>query len=335
VSTGSTLRVGIIGTGIMGAGHAHFLTDHIPAATVTALYDVDTKRAEALAGELGGSITIHSSVEALFDDPGIDAAIICSPDGLHVQHQRLAIKRGIPTLCEKPIATSVADARAIASEIAAYEKAKGKTMIHFGFMRRFDPGFVELKKKMHSGIYGKPLYIRVTARNVSSNGIISPGLFTNIAVHDFDIIRWMTGDTWREVSSFYPPRSTQGDPGVGDPLVFVARGDKGFLFVEDVFAYGNYGYDVRYEAVCENGAIELANHGDVITRHNQEAGSPKAGIMDKNWIPRFEKAYIEELRAWVTAITTGVDNPDLARAEDALKAAEACQLGVASLPHVG
>ena len=94
----SDIRVGIIGVGIMGAGHARYLTDSVDGAAVTAFFDLDNARMDALATELsaksGVSINKHSSVADLVSDPTVDAVIICSPDGLHPEHLELCVKAG-------------------------------------------------------------------------------------------------------------------------------------------------------------------------------------------------------------------------------------------------
>ena len=116
------LKVGIIGVGVMGAGHARFIKEHVPKARVVALFDIDTQKIAALADELG-TITIQTTdAETLMNHPDVDAVIIASPDPLHVAHLKLAIACKKPVLCEKPIATTLEDARSISQEIKAYEK---------------------------------------------------------------------------------------------------------------------------------------------------------------------------------------------------------------------
>jgi len=325
------LRIGIVGTGVMGAGHARFIRDSVDGAEVSALFDIDQNKVNQLADELKTVTLRTSNVEDLMNSNEVDAIIIASPDNFHVQHLRLAMLAKKPTLCEKPLATNLDEARAVASEIKEYEKACGKRMIHFGFMRRFDDAYRKARDLINSGNYGSPLYCRTTARNVSSVGVTTSGLYTNIAVHDFDILRWLFKDEWVSVTSNYPKRSSLSPEGLNDPLVVIAKMKNGLMMVADIFAFNNYGYDVRTEVICEKGSIEIGIHGDVITRSNRVAGVGKGGEMDENWIPRFNDSYIAELRAWVETITTGKENSDLATVEDALAANEVCALGVASI----
>ncbi len=325
------LRIGIIGTGVMGAGHARFIKEHVPGAKVVALFDIDAKKIEGLAAELGTVTVQTTDAETLMNHPEVDAVIIASPDPLHVAHLKLAIACKKPILCEKPIATTLEDAREIAQEIRDYESDSGKTMIHFGFMRRFDPAYREVRRLIETGSYGKPTFFRTITRNVASTGATTPGLFTNIAIHDFDIFRWLFKDEWVSVQSHYPRKSSLSPEGIADPLVITAFMKSGIMMVADIVAFNNYGYDVRAEVICEKGSIEIGINGDVVTRSNRVMGAHAGGKMEENWIPRFTQSYIEELRAWVGTITSGIENPDLATVEDALAANEVCALGVASI----
>lgn len=327
----SQLRIGIIGSGVMGQGHGEFIRDHVPTARVSALADVDADRIRKVGREIGENVAVFNSASELMSSGLVDAVIIASPDSLHVAHLRLAMEARLPTLCEKPIASNVEDARKIAAEIDALETTLRKRIIHFGFMRRFDPPHVQLKEMLNSGRYGAPLFIRSSTRNVSSPGITTEGLYTNIAVHDFDIWRWILGDEWISVMSHYPKPSSLSPEGLADPLVFTAKLAGGVLMVADVVANNNYGYDLRTEVVCEHGSLEIGIFGDVITRANHVAEIALGGVMVDNWIPRFKDAYIAELRMWTASVISGESHPDMALSGDALAATEACALGLASM----
>jgi myo-inositol 2-dehydrogenase/D-chiro-inositol 1-dehydrogenase len=325
------VNVGIIGTGVMGAGHARFIKQHVPDATVVGLSDVDQKKINQLSEELGTVLFSTSSSEELMNDPRVNAVIIASPDPLHVEHLRLAIASGKQILCEKPIATTIEDAQMIANEIRTYESSVGKKMINFGFMRRFDPCYQEVRRLIATGDFGAPTFFRTVTRNVSSTGATSTGLFTNIAIHDFDIYRWLFNDEWESIKSFYPKRSSLSPEGLNDPLIIIGRLKSGITMVGDIVAFNNYGFDCRVEIVCEKGTIQIGTHGDVITQLNGFGGATKGGKMAENWMTRFEPSYIEELKAWIEEVKTGVINTDLATVEDALIANEVCALGIASI----
>ena len=315
----------------MGSGHARYLTEHVSEAEVIALSDIDMNRANQLAKELRTPKLVTSDVSELFRSELVDAVIIASPDDLHVDHLRLAMQAKKPTLCEKPIATNIEAARGIAKEITTFQEKIGKELIHFGFMRRFDPQYRKVRELVDSGKFGAPLFIRVVTRNVSSTGATDTGLYTNIAIHDFDIFRWLFKSDFAQVESHYPKRNSLSQPGLSDPLIITAKLANGIMMIADIVAFNNYGYDARFEILCEKGSIEVGIFGDVITRVNFEATPILGGRMAENWMSRFEVSYIEEVKGWVGAINSGKSNPDLATVADALAANEACQLGVDSI----
>ena len=325
------LSIGVIGTGIMGAGHARFIAAHVKNAQVTALADIDPIRVSALADELGTVVLQTNSPEELMMSSDVDAIIIASPDSFHVEHLKLAIASGKPTLCEKPIATNLEDARAISAEIQKHEDSKGKKIISFGFMRRFDPGYMRLREEIESGKYGNPMYVKAVIRNHLSPGTTSTGIFTNMAVHDFDIYRWLFKSDWESVSSFYPPHSSSAPDDVNDPLVFVAKLKNGITLVVDAMANGTAGYDTRVEVVCERGNLEIGPFGDFAVRTLENFEVTRGGAMEINWMKKFEQSYINELLAWVGEVESGVVHPDLATHKDALIANESAALGVASI----
>jgi myo-inositol 2-dehydrogenase / D-chiro-inositol 1-dehydrogenase len=324
------LRVGVIGVGVMGAGHARFINQHVDGAEIVALFDIDSVRANELATELKTVKLITNEAEEVFKADFVDAVIIASPDHFHVAHQELAIKYKKPTLCEKPIATNIDDALAISKKIAAAEAGSTVKLISYGFMRRFDPGYMKVRERINSGEYGKPLFVRAVVRNVASTGITTSGLFSNIAIHDFDIYSWLFNSEWESIDSFYPVQTVNTPSITRDPLIFIAKLKNGIILMEDIVANNSYGYDTRVEVVCEKGNIEIGIHGDVAERRDFNFAQTAGGAMDQNWMKKFEQAYIDELRAWVTQIVTNVNNPDLASHEDAVKAQKASVLAINS-----
>jgi myo-inositol 2-dehydrogenase/D-chiro-inositol 1-dehydrogenase len=315
------LRVGIIGVGVMGSGHARYIHNHVAGAEIVAISDLATERVAALAAEFGTVKLQTSDPELLMNSDLVDAILIASPDTFHVPHLRLAIATGKPILCEKPMATSVADAREIAGEIAQAEEKFGRKLVSIGFHRRFDPGHRQVRELIESGKFGLPLYVKAFVRNYKSPGTTSTGLFTNMSIHDFDTYRWLFGSDWKEVKVLYP-RASRLSEGIADPALMIGVLENGVGIQSDIFAHSNVGYDTRLEVVCESGSIEIGIHGDIAIRHNLNFEVTAGGVMDENWMKKFEPAYIAEMRAWCGEAATGVVNPDLATARDGLVANE-------------
>ncbi len=326
----SDIRIGIIGVGSMGSGHARYLTDYVDGAIVTALFDLDQVRMKNLADELSIKskvlVSSHNSVESLVKDPNVDAVIICSPDWLHPEHLTSAIAAGKHVLCEKPLASKSSDAKRIV-ELAN----KSGLIVAVGFMRRFDNGFIALKKEIDSGKYGKLLQLRATSRNVSSPNATTAGLLSNVCVHDIDFIRWLTGEEVATVSTIKTRRTSFANDQLQDPLSVIVHTQSGLLMSVDIAANNSNGYEVGVEALMEKGSLVVENLGQLTISSDFNLPARAAGKLYEDWIGRFKQAYIDELRAWVASIKSGVLDSNLATPNDGLAASIACEIGIASL----
>jgi myo-inositol 2-dehydrogenase / D-chiro-inositol 1-dehydrogenase len=145
-----TVRVGVIGVGSIGTAHATSLAREISGATVSVVHDFDAAQAAALATDIGArSVAAPTDV---FEADDVDAVLIASPDAVHAEQLMLGLKAGKPILCEKPLATSESEAKAVLDA----KVALGRRIIQVGFMRRFDPGYAQLKSEFTVDRIGDP-----------------------------------------------------------------------------------------------------------------------------------------------------------------------------------
>ena len=310
------LRVGIIGTGVMGQDHARILSRKVAGARLTALADVNEAGARALAGELGvGDVFTDST--AMLDSGLVDAVIIASPDRLHAATTLECLKRGLPVLCEKPLAPTVEEAARVAQAHAALDRP----LLSVGFMRRFDPGYVALKGRIASGVDGALLMTHSVHRNVEAYpGSDSAATITNSAVHEIDILPWLTGERIVEVL-WAAGRTTSLLAERHDPQLLLMRDAGGVLHTVEVQVHAQYGYDVRCEAVCERASVELAGAPTLVDGAPLvvSAGLQRATAYPADWRPRFAEAYRAELAAWVAASSAGTVPAEAATVEEALR----------------
>jgi myo-inositol 2-dehydrogenase/D-chiro-inositol 1-dehydrogenase len=152
-----------------------------------------------------------------------------------------------------------------------------------------------------------------------------------MAIHDIDIFRWLFQSEWAEITSYYPNPTSNSPEGLRDPLIFVGKLTNGMVIIEDVIANNTYGFDTRTEVVCEKGTIEIGVHGDVVQTRDFNFQSMKSGPMAQNWMTKYEIGYINELKAWIKELETGVVNTDFATHKDALIANQVSAMGAASL----
>src|SRR5689334_19455946 len=132
------LRVGVIGVGMMGADHAERVVNRIAGATLVAVSDPDSARADQLAAQFDGVRSIADPL-ALVADEGVDAVIIASPGFVHEEQVLACIEHGKYALCEKPLTMDSASSLRV---VEAEHKA-GRPLVQVGFMRRFDPEYAQ------------------------------------------------------------------------------------------------------------------------------------------------------------------------------------------------
>lgn len=311
-----TLRIGIIGTGNIGTSHARSLGREVSGAEVAWLYDADTARASALADELGANVA--PTVEQLVASS--DAVVIASPDALHAEQALLCLDAQRPTLCEKPLAPHVADAQSVVDA----EVDLGRRLISLGFMRRFDPGYVALKESLAS--IGEPLLVHNVHRNAfAPYGLATAMTMTNMAIHEFDINRWLLDDdyaTVQVVAGRPGPRTPEGQL---DPILVLLTTRGGAIVEIEAFVNASYGYEVRCEVVGSEGTVEMGD-GAYLTRRAERAVGHEVPEL---WLGRFEDAYRRQLQAWVDA--THVGRTSGATAWDGLLATITANAAVAAI----
>ena len=243
------LRVGIIGTGVMGTDHARNLARGVRGAALTAIADADAARANALAQEVGGAI-IYPSGEEMIASGQVDAVIIAVPDPFHAPLTRACLDAGLPVLCEKPLAPTAVD-------VVRAHRALERPLLTVGFMRRFDPGYRAMRARLASGVDGALLMTHSVHRNVEAYpGQDSSATVTNSAVHEIDILPWLSGHDIVEVQ-WICGRASSLISERHDPQLLLLRDSAGVLHTVELQVHARYGYDVRCELVCERAGVEL------------------------------------------------------------------------------
>jgi myo-inositol 2-dehydrogenase/D-chiro-inositol 1-dehydrogenase len=268
-----TVRVGIIGTGVMGADHARTLRDAVSGATVEAVSDADPSRAASVG------VRVVNDPIALIKDPDIDAVVIASSDATHEQFVLACLAAGKPALCEKPLAPEAAGCQ----RIVAAEAQLGRRLISVGFMRRYDPGYLALKRTLDAGDLGAPLLLHCVHRNVSApDWFAGDMVITNSAGHEIDITRWLFGEI--AAVTVHRPRASAA---LADPVLLVFETVSGVVGDAEVFVNAGYGYDVHCELVGQHGRATAS------------------GPVTADWRDRFADAYRLELTDWVAGVRAG------------------------------
>lgn len=302
-----TVRVGIIGVGIMGADHARKINGSISGAEVSAVADFDAGRASSIAAELRDA-SVSADGFALIADERVDAVIVASHDSTHAELVHAALAANKPVLCEKPLAPTAAECRDI---IAAQGD---RDLITVGFMRRFDPAYAELERAAAVERIGERLVAHCVSRNVQAGPGDSSATITNSAIHELDIMPWLLGSPITEVS-WHAGRTSKHSGIRQDPQIMLLRTESDVLITLELFVNARYGYDTRCEIVGEDGVASFAVPAHVIV----DSGLRRSIDYPLDWIPRYAEAYRLELQEWVDSIEQGRPST-LADAEAGLRA---------------
>jgi predicted dehydrogenase len=252
------LRVAVIGAGVMGERHARTYAA-LPGVEVVEVCDVREETARRVAGLVGAAAGTDFRRAAARDD--VDAVSVCTPDDQHRAPCEAAARAGKHVLVEKPIATTVADAEAIGE---AAERAG--TALLVGHCLRFDPRYHAVRQALAAGEVGavQTLYTRRTntvAAQDRLRGRCSLPLF--LGVHDYDVMRWLTGSEVERVTAESRWGLLRGQgwdvEDANGALLRFASGALGIAELGWILPRGfPAGGDHRLDVVGDRGALSLA-----------------------------------------------------------------------------
>ena len=314
------MRVALIGAGRIGRLHAGLLAA-TPGVDGLVVADVDAARAAEVAAEVGA--TAAATIDAALD--AADAVVIAAATDAHAALIRASIGRGLPTFCEKPLAFSLDETIAVASEIE-----RSGVPFQLGFQRRFDAAYMEARRLVESGELGTLYTVRLAGHDPAPphEAYIpaSGGLFRDFSIHDFDVLRWLTGD---EVVEVYADGGVRGFPVFAkyddvDTAVATLRLAGGALAVLTVARHDPLGYDIRTELFGSKDSVSVGLGPRTPLRSVEPGVPPPAGPTWQNFLIRFEEAYRTEFAAFVEVARGTRPSPCTARdGVQALRVAEA------------
>jgi myo-inositol 2-dehydrogenase/D-chiro-inositol 1-dehydrogenase len=299
------LTLGIIGAGRIGKLHAENLLNfnNVHLKMISDLY---TDPIKDWVHEMGIPILTNNYEEILADD-SIDAVLICSPTNTHAEIIYKAVEAGKHIFCEKPITFSLEESQKIASLV-------NSNLVKFqvGFNRRFDQNFQTVQQQVISGEIGDVHIIKITSRDpkpphheyIKGSG----GLFIDMSIHDFDMLRYLSNS---EVEEIYVNGACLVDPifeefGDIDTAVITVKFKNGTLGIIDNSRQAVYGYDQRIEVFGSKGVLQAENVLGSTVKKSTVNGSfvenPKYFFLE-----RYKEAYINEMRSFVNAIQNNED----------------------------
>lgn len=311
------VRVGLLGAGRIGRLHGTNLQNAVSDAEVTVVADpFMNDEMEAWAASIGiGKCT--KDADEVFADPDVDAVFICSSTDTHADFIIKAAKAGKDVFCEKPIHTDITK---IKEAIAAVEEAGVKLQV--GFVRRFDHNHKAVRDVAASGNLGKIYVVKVTSRDPEGPPMsyieVSGGIFNDMMIHDFDMVRYLSGSEVTEVSAI---GAVLTDPDYAkyddvDTAIVTLKFANGAIGVIDNCRTAPYGYDQRVEVHCEKGCVQDRNDLE-----NEAFISRGDGVFSAKptwfFLERYNDAFIEEEKDFVDCILN--DKPTPVNGNDGLQ----------------
>ena len=304
------MKVAVIGAGSMGGMHADLLG---AMDGVDGLYVVDANpsRASEVARRAGGTaVTFEEAVDAA------EAIIIATPPELHREAVETALDAGRHVLCEKPLTESLETTIALTRRV---EEAGAH--LELGFQRRHDSGFAAARDAANGRIH----LVRLTAHDPLITPRAAPSgpapevapIFLDSSIHDFDVVRWLTGQEVAEISVEAGRRdgSRPTDPREIESTVVSMRLSGGTLAVLEASWLHPTGYDIRIELVTESVAMSGGLSPRTPSRHADWTDATDGW---SGYLERFEVAYRAELAAFIECCR-GV-RPPMSSARDGLEA---------------
>ncbi len=296
------LNIGIIGAGRIGKVHLQSVTRYVTDAKVIALADpFMNAETEEWARSLGvGKLT--RDYKEILSDPEVDAVFICSSTDTHSVISLEAIAAGKHIFCEKPVDHDLGKIKAV---MQALEGSNVKYQV--GFNRRFDHNFAAAREAVANGRIGELAVLKITSRDPGAPPVdyikVSGGIFLDMTIHDFDMVRFISGE---EVAEVYAAGGVTVDPAIGeagdiDTAVVTLRLESGALAVIDNCRRASYGYDQRLEAFGSKGQVAISND-----TASSAVVSDASGVTAEKplyfFLERYMQAYAAEVEAFVAAV---------------------------------
>ena len=307
----------------MGQTHAATLRSIEEVETVL-LTDVDGERAERVAAEVGAR-TVGTTDDLL---AGVDAVVIAAASSAHADLIHACADAGLPTFCEKPITLDLGSTAEVVEHVG-----RVGIQLQMGFQRRFDAGFTAARDLVADGTLGVLYAIRMAGHDPAPPHEeyipVSGGIFRDFSVHDFDALRFVTGQETVEVYADgavlnFPQFERYDDV---DTAVAALRLSGGTFGILSVTRHDPLGYDIRMELLGSGDSIVVGWDDRLPLRSVEPGAKPAPDDAYANFQERFADAYRAEMRAFVD-VAAG-RRPSPCTAEDALEAmrvAVACDL---------
>lgn len=303
------VTVGIIGAGRIGKVHTTSICNIVKNATIKTIADPFMNEETANWAKSMGVTNTTKDYKEILADPDIDAVLICSSTNTHSPISVEAIKAGKHVFCEKPIDHDIDKIKEV---IDALKDSKVKYQV--GFNRRFDHNFEAVRNAVAAGKIGDPHIIKVTSRDPeppsAEYAAVSGGMFLDMTIHDFDMVRYLAGCDAEEI---YVQSAVLVDPAIGkagdvDTAVITIKMENGAIAVIDNSRKAAYGYDQRAEVFGSKGMVATSNDTE-----SSAVLSTADGVTGEKplyfFLERYMQSFAKEVNCFIEAIVNDTDTP--------------------------
>ncbi len=297
------LTIGIIGAGRIGKVHCESIMCYVKNATVKAIADPFLKDDTVEWAKGLGVKEFYTDYHKILEDKEIQAVLICSSTDTHSPISIEAIKAGKHVFCEKPIDHDIAKILEVKKVLAEHPEIKYQV----GFNRRFDHNFRAAREAVQSGKIGDMNVLKVCSRDPAAPPVsyikVSGGIFLDMTIHDFDMVRFMSGSEVEEVFAY---GAVLVDPAIGeagdiDTALISMKLKNGALAFIDNCRRASYGYDQRVEVLGSKGQVAITNDTDSSAVISDDTGvhAEKPLLF---FLERYMQAYVNEISQFVDCV---------------------------------
>ena len=284
------INIALFGLGRIGVMHAQniYLNNN---CSLQYVYDIDQALAKKIAKKFN-SISIKNTRIA-YTDKKVDVIFITTPTSTHIKYIMEAVKFKKTIFCEKPLDLNIKKINQCKKFIKKYNPK-----IQVGFNRRYDPGHYALKKSIQIGEIGKLEKIIITSRDPAPPSMaylkVSGGIFRDMTIHDFDLIRFYLGND--EVKEIFATTTNLSDLRIKkindyELAMCLIKSEKGVICMINNSRHCSYGYDQRVEVFGSKGMVISGNRRDNASEKFLGSKTAIKRPLLNFFIDRYEKAY--------------------------------------------
>lgn len=311
------LNIGIIGAGRIGRVHGESITNYVKNARVAAIADVTITDSTREWAKSIGAERVTENYWDILNDPSIDAVLICSSTDTHSPISLDAIGAGKHVFCEKPIDHDLGKIKKVVEKLA-----ESPVKYQVGFNRRFDHNFEAVRTAVAAGKVGDVHIVKITSRDPApppaEYAKVSGGMFLDMTIHDFDMVRYLTGS---DVVEVFASAAVLVDPAIGeagdvDTAIITMKLKNGALAVIDNSRKAAYGYDQRAEVFGSKGQVAVSNDSSstaVISTEDGVTGEKPLYF----FLERYMQSFAKEITLFVDAVIN--DTPVAVDVNDGLQ----------------